>query len=46
MENPFGLTLANLFLAHLEDQFMTQQYICMPVHYSRYVDTFSVFLTS
>ena len=38
MESPLGPTLANFFLAHLENQFMGQQDVFMPVHYSRYVD--------
>ena len=38
MGSPLGPTLANFFLAHLENQFMGQQDVFMPVHYSRYVD--------
>ena len=38
MGSPLRTILANLFLAHLENQFMTQQDIFMPVLYSRYVD--------
>ena len=38
MGSPLGPTLANFFLAHLVNQFMIQQDIFMPVHYSRYVD--------
>ena len=34
MGSPLGPTLANIFFAHLENQFMAQQYIFMPVHYS------------
>ena len=45
MGSPLGPTLANFFLAHLENQFMGWQDVFMPVHYSRYVDDISVFLT-
>ena len=38
MGSPLGPTLANFVVAHLENQFMAQQDIFMPVHYSRYVD--------
>ena len=39
MGSPLGPTLANFFsVAHLENQFMAQQDVFMPVHYSRYVD--------
>ena len=31
-------TSVNFLMAHLDNQFMTQQDILMPVHYSRYVD--------
>ena len=43
MGSPLGPTLA-IFVAHLENQFMAQQDVFMPVHYCRYVDDiFSVF---
>ena len=38
MGSPLGPNLANYFLTHLEYQFMAQQDVHMPVHYSRYVD--------
>ena len=38
MGNPLGPTIANFFLGHLENQFISQQYIPMPVHHSKYVD--------
>ena len=38
MGSPLGPTLATLFVAHLENQFIAQQDVSMPVHYSRYVD--------
>ena len=41
MGSPLGPTLANLFLTHLENQFMAQQDIFMSAHYSRYVDDIS-----
>ena len=44
MGSPLGPTLANLCVAHLENQFMGQHDVFIPVHYSRYVDDiFSVF---
>ena len=38
MGSPLGPTLPNFWGAYLESQFMTQQDIFMPVHYSKYVD--------
>ena len=38
MACPLGPNLANFFLAHLYNQFMTQHDNFMPVHFSRYVD--------
>ena len=38
MGSPLGPTLANLCGANLENQFMAQHDVFMPVHYSRYVD--------
>ena len=44
--SPLGPTLANLSWAHLENQFMAQQDVSMPVHYSRYVDDIFCILNS
>ena len=38
MGSPLGPTLANFLGAHLENQFMAQRDVFMPVHYSRFVD--------
>ena len=46
MGSPLGPTLANLFLAHLENLFMTQQEIFMPVLFFRYVDDIFCVLNS
>ena len=35
MGSPLGPTLANFLGAHLENKFMGQQDVFMPVHYSR-----------
>ena len=46
MGTTFGPTLAYLFLAHLENQFMTQRDIFIPVHYPTCVDEiFCVFIS-
>ena len=38
MGSPLGPTVATFLGAHLENQFMAQQDVFMPVYYSRYVD--------
>ena len=38
MGSPLGPTIANFCLAQLQNQFITQQDVSIPVHYSRYVD--------
>ena len=38
MGSPLGPTFVIFLGAHLENQFMGQQDVSMPVHYSRYVD--------
>ena len=44
MVSPLGPTF-RIFWAYLENRYMAQQDVSMPLHYSRYVDTFFVFLT-
>ena len=44
MVSPLGPTLANFFLAHLENQFMGQQDVFMPVHIYIYIYIYSIYI--
>ena len=44
--SPFGPIFFLFFLAHLENQFMTQQDVSMPVNYSRHADDIFCFPNS